>query len=84
MKNGAPWVRSYFAEQSNAVQFPTMKKRDDQITLRVAAALRAELEAAARTDDLGLSGLVRKVLIDFAAKRIAERAGAGADVAGAL
>jgi hypothetical protein len=55
------------------VQFPTMKKRDDQITLRVAGTLRAELEAAARTDDLGLSGLVRKVLIDFATRRITER-----------
>jgi hypothetical protein len=51
-----------------------MRKRDDQITLRVATALRAELEAAASADDLGLSGLVRKVLIDFAAKRVIERA----------
>jgi predicted HicB family RNase H-like nuclease len=54
-----------------------MKKRDDQITLRVAGTLRAELEAAASADDVALSGLVRKVLIDYAAKRITERAGAG-------
>lgn len=53
-----------------------MKKRDDQITLRVAGTLRAELEAAASADEMGLSGLVRKVLIDFAAKRITERTGA--------
>jgi hypothetical protein len=53
-----------------------MKRRDDQITLRVAGTLRAELEAAASADDIGLSGLVRKVLIDYAAQRIAERAGA--------
>jgi uncharacterized protein (DUF1778 family) len=55
-----------------------MRKRDDQITLRVATALRAELEAAASADDLGLSGLVRKVLIDYAAKRVIERGNSGA------
>jgi hypothetical protein len=58
-----------------------MKKRDDQITLRVAGTLRAELEAAASADDLGLSGLVRKVLIDYAAKRVIERVGADVGVA---
>jgi hypothetical protein len=55
-----------------------MKKRDDQITLRVAGTLRAELEAAANAEDCGLSGLVRKVLIDFAARRITERGDAAA------
>jgi hypothetical protein len=54
------------------------KIRDDQIHLRVAGTLRAELEAAASADDVGLSGLVRRVLIEFATKRITERAGAGA------
>jgi hypothetical protein len=53
-----------------------MKKRDDQITFRVAGTLRAELEAAASADDLALSGLVRRVLIDFATQRITARAGA--------
>jgi hypothetical protein len=55
-----------------------MRKREDQITLRVAGTLRAELEAAASADELGLSGLCRKVLIEFATKRITERAGAEA------
>ena len=60
-----------------------MKKRDDQITLRVAGTLRTELEAAASADELSLSGVVRRVLIDFATKRITERAGgANAGVTG--
>jgi hypothetical protein len=57
---------------------PIMKKRDDQITFRVSSPLRAELEAAAGADELALSGLVRKVLIDFATKRIVERGNSGA------
>jgi hypothetical protein len=55
-----------------------MKKRDDQITLRVSGPLRAELEAAASADDLGLSGLVRRVLIDYATKRVVARGDSGA------
>jgi hypothetical protein len=55
-----------------------MKKRDDQITLRVSGPLRAELEAAASADDLGLSGLVRRVLIEYATKRVVSRGDAGA------
>ena len=58
-----------------------MKKRDDQITTRVAGPLRAELEAAANAADLSLSDVVRAALIDYATKRITERA--SADVGGA-
>jgi hypothetical protein len=56
---------------------PNMK-RDDQVTFRLARPLRDELKAAAEADELALSGLVRKVLIDFATKRIVERGNAGA------
>ena len=51
--------------------------RDDQIVVRISRPLRAALENAAMADgDRGLSGLVRKVLIDYAANHITERAGA--------
>jgi hypothetical protein len=53
-----------------------MKRNDNQITLKLAGTLRAELEEAAAADGRGLSGLVRKVLIDFAARRVTARAGA--------
>ena len=52
------------------------RRRDDQITLRVPATLRSELEAAASADDRSLSDIVRAVLIDYATKRITARAGA--------
>jgi hypothetical protein len=55
-----------------------MKKRDDQITLRLAGTLRAELEAVASADELSLSGLVRKVLINFATARVVESGNIGA------
>jgi uncharacterized protein (DUF1778 family) len=51
-----------------------MKRRDDQITLRVPVTLRSELEAAASAADRSLSDVVRAVLIDYAARRILERA----------
>jgi hypothetical protein len=55
-------------------------KRDDQITLRIPRPLRAALEDAALADgDRGLSGICRKVLIDFAAKHVTERAGANTE-----
>ena len=50
-----------------------MKRRDDQITLRVPATLRFELEAAASAGDRSLSDIVRAALIDYATKRIVER-----------
>jgi hypothetical protein len=52
------------------------KRRDDQICLRVPGSLRAALEDAAGADELGLSGLCRKILIEFATKHITERASA--------
>jgi hypothetical protein len=54
--------------------------RDEQIVIRVATPLKRELEAAAAADEHDLSGLVRKVLIDFAAKRIVLRESAAAGV----
>jgi hypothetical protein len=61
----------------NVMQFPTMGKkiRDDQISIRIPKTLRFALEAAATDDDHGLSDLVRRVLIDYAAKRIIGAAG---------
>jgi uncharacterized protein (DUF1778 family) len=53
------------------------KIRDEQINIRVSRPLRAALEDAASADERLLSDLVRKVLIEFAAKRIAERASTG-------
>jgi uncharacterized protein (DUF1778 family) len=50
-----------------------MKRRDDQITLRVPATLRCELEAAASAADRSLSDVVRAALIDYATKRVVER-----------
>jgi uncharacterized protein (DUF1778 family) len=50
-----------------------MKRRDDQITLRIPATLRSELETAADDDDRSLSDIVRAVLIDYATKRVVER-----------
>ena len=50
-----------------------MKRRDDQITLRIAGQLRKALEDEAAAESRGLSNLIRKVLCDHAAIRIAER-----------
>jgi hypothetical protein len=51
-----------------------MKKRDDQITLRLPGTLRAALEDEAIADgDRGLSGTIRKILVEHATKRITER-----------
>jgi hypothetical protein len=53
--------------------------RDDQIVVRISRPLRAALENVAMADgDRGLSGIVRKALVDFATKHVTERAGAGA------
>jgi predicted HicB family RNase H-like nuclease len=54
-------------------------KRDDQITLRVAGTLRAALEDEAATESRGLSSLVRKVLLDHAARRAVLRETAAAN-----
>jgi hypothetical protein len=45
----------------------TMKRRDDQITLRVPGTLRAALESESAARGIGLSILVRKILIEHAA-----------------
>jgi hypothetical protein len=60
-----------------------MKKNDAQVCLKLSGPLRAALEDEAAAESRGLSSLVRKVLIDFAAKRITERAG-GAPNAGVV
>jgi uncharacterized protein (DUF1778 family) len=54
------------------------KVRDDQINIRVSSTLRQELEDAAATDGRGLSGLIRMVLIQWAAQRVTDRASTGA------
>jgi hypothetical protein len=52
--------------------------RDDQIVVRISRPLRAALEDAAMVDgDRGLSGMVRKALVDFATKHVTERADVG-------
>jgi uncharacterized protein (DUF1778 family) len=51
------------------------KLRDDQINVRVSRPLREVLEAAASADERVLSDLVRRVLIEYAAKHLASRAG---------
>jgi uncharacterized protein (DUF1778 family) len=53
------------------------KLRDDQINVRVSRPLRAVLEEAASADERVLSDLVRKLLIEFAAKYLAVRASTG-------
>jgi hypothetical protein len=53
-----------------------MRKRNNQITLRLAGTLRAALEDEAEADgDRGLSATIRKILVEHSAKRITERAG---------
>jgi uncharacterized protein (DUF1778 family) len=52
---------------------PIMRRRDDQITLRVTGQLRKVLEEEAAAESRGLSNLIRKILCDHAAIRIAER-----------
>jgi hypothetical protein len=51
------------------------KIRDNQISVRIPKTLRLALENAATDADHGLSDLVRRVLIDYAAKRIIGAAG---------
>jgi hypothetical protein len=56
-----------------------MKRRsNDQITLRVAGELRATLEKEAAAESRGLSGLIRKILVEHSTKYTVERAGADA------
>jgi hypothetical protein len=50
---------------------------EEQIVLRVAKPLRDELEAAAQADGRPLSNQIRKVLTDYAARRIIKRSNAG-------
>jgi hypothetical protein len=58
------------------------KIRDDEIHLRVAGTLRAELEGWAAEESRGLSALVRKLLLGCVTQRIVERA-SGADAGAA-
>jgi uncharacterized protein (DUF1778 family) len=64
---------SALLSQGDAVQIPNMR-RDDQITIRLAGTLRAELERAAAEDGRELSSLIRKILVDHAAQRVVDRA----------
>ena len=47
--------------------------RGEQIVIRISGPLRAELEQLADLDRRPLASLVRKVLVDFATQRVAER-----------
>ncbi len=47
--------------------------RGEQIVIRISGPLRAELEQLADQDRRPLASLVRKVLVDFATQRVAER-----------
>jgi hypothetical protein len=49
-----------------------MKRRDDQITLRIAGTLRAALEDEAAGDSRGLSSLIRKILLNHVAQRVVD------------
>jgi hypothetical protein len=55
-----------------------MKKYDDQITLKLAAPLRAVLEDAAAEDGRPLSSQIRKVLTDWSTAHVVSRASADA------
>lgn len=59
--------------KTSVVHFPTMKRRDDQVTIRLAAPLRAALEDEAAQRGRGLSHLIRLVLINYATQRVVER-----------
>jgi predicted DNA binding CopG/RHH family protein len=50
-----------------------MKRRDTQITLRLAGELRAKLEDEAAARGRGLSNLIRQILITHVAQRIVDR-----------
>lgn len=50
-----------------------MKRNDAQVCLKLAGPLRAALEGEAAIDGRGLSGLIRKILVDHAARRIVSR-----------
>ena len=63
----------YVAGKATQCDSTTMKKRDDQITLRIAGTLRTALEDEAAQRNRGLSNLIRKILIDHTSQRIAER-----------
>jgi hypothetical protein len=57
-------------------RFEIMKKQihyEDQLVVRIARPLRAELESAAQDDGRVLSNQIRKILIDFAATRVLDR-----------
>lgn len=51
-----------------------MKRRDDQVTIRLAGTLRAALEDEAAQRGRGLSHLIRSILLAHAAQRVVERA----------
>lgn len=61
---------------------PIMKRRsNDQITLRVAGELRATLEKEAAAESRGLSGLIRKILVEHSTKYTVEHIDAEAGAA---
>ena len=67
--------------QSNVILW-IMRKQSSQICMKLAPTLRRALELAAAEQSRGLSGYIRKILVDHTAKLIIERGGA-ADTGGA-
>lgn len=53
---------------------PVMKQRDDQIHVRLSGTLRAHLEDEALAHGRSLSNLIRVILIDHTAERVAAAA----------
>jgi hypothetical protein len=47
--------------------------REDQVHLRIAGSLRTELENWAAEESRGLSSMIRKLLVDCVARRVAKR-----------
>ncbi len=50
-----------------------MKKYDNQICLKIADPLRETLEAEASADGRNLSSLIRKILTEYATRRVVSR-----------
>jgi hypothetical protein len=52
----------------------TKVKRERQLVLRVSEPLRLEIEAAAEHEARPLAGMIRKILVDWAARQMTRRA----------
>jgi len=69
-----PSRRGCVARQGKALHFQIMRKRDAQITVRLASPLLAHLEEEALASGRSVSNLIRQILIDHTAQRVAATA----------